>query len=164
MQRQVEFLANAGNDVDLAGRIDRADFGCLGDRHAKREAPIDRAGREGLHTRTQGRRVDLAVVSGNGTNANAAGEKFRRAALILADMRFGMRESDAADTVDRGEGQRIAGGAGRQDPDRDLMVEDLGETRLDLTIQFAGAIGHVEAAGVSLQGVGDLRVGARPVV
>ncbi len=71
---------------------------------------------------------DLAGFARQADELDAAAEEFRRAAFVGRDMRLGMAQHRAPWRRQMGERQRIRGGAGRHQEDRDLVLENLGES------------------------------------
>src|SRR5262249_2185566 len=91
-------------------------------------------------------------------------EEFRRAAFILADMGLLMGEDRAPGPGDAGEGERVRSGAGQHEEDRNLMLEDGGEARLDGLRPVVLAIGGEGAVIGCGAGGHDTRAGADGVV
>ena len=72
---------------------------------------------------------DLAAVAGNADELRAAGEKFRRAAFVVVDMRLFVAEHRLPRTGQRRQRERVGGRAGRRRERRRLGLENLGELR-----------------------------------
>ena len=78
---------------------------------------------------------DLAGLARQADELDAAAEEFRRAAFVGRDVRLGMAQHRAPGRREMRERQRIGGGAGRHQEDRDLALEDLGELRSTRLVQ-----------------------------
>jgi len=108
--------------------------------------------------------VHLAARAMDGHEAAGAGEEFRRAAFVGRDMRLGMAESNATRLGDGGERQRIGGRAGADEEDGHLALEQVVEAFFHAAVEIARAVGRGIAGGFERQALGNLGVGAGPVV
>ena len=94
----------------------------------------------------------------------AAGEIFRRAALVLDRMRLAMAEADAAGLVGKRQRQRIGGRAGADEEHGDLTLEDLVELLVRPPCRGRCRHRRREAGAVRGQRRRDLRMRACPIV
>ena len=156
--------ADARDRADVVEAVDGADLRRLRDRGGHGLAGMDEGGRMAADGAVEQRRVDAAECAVDGRQACAAGEVFRRAALVLQHVRLAVGEGDAAGPGERRHRQRIGGGAGGDEIDGHLALEDLGNPGGDLAVEIAGAVGRCEARRLSGKGGRDRRMGARPVV
>src|SRR5262249_19722346 len=89
-----------------------------------------------------GRGRDLAAVARKPDQLDAAAKKFRRAAFVDRDMRSRVTEHRAPGRREMRQRQRIRTGPGRQQKDRHVVLEQLGEPRLDAPGPVVIAIGQ----------------------
>jgi len=94
----------------------------------------------------------------------AAAKKFRRAALVGRNVRFGMTEYDAPGRRDLRERQRICRRAGRYQEHRDVALEDFAKTPFDASRSIVIAIAERKAAVRPHNGVKDFGRDRRRVV
>ena len=82
---------------------------------------MDEAWPVGVEAALQGVEVDPGVLAGEQGKLGAAGVEFGRAALVALDVRFGMAEDRAVRRAEEGEGERVGGGAGWNQPNVEVV-------------------------------------------
>ena len=149
---------------NLMRAVDRAGFARLRERQ-RRCIHLMRP-MSGIAFDCRAHRVDdeLAADAGQPDELEAAAEELRRAAFVGDDVGFGVAQHAAPGRRDMRERQRIGGGAGRHDEDRNLALEDLAKPALDALCCIVIAIAERETGVGRENRVKDFRSDSRGVV
>ena len=115
---------------DLVGPVGRPRLRRLAERQRAGLAGLGLAARKARERLGKRRRLDFAVAAGDADDLGPGGEEFRRAALVVDHMRFLVAEHRLPRRRQRGERQRVGGGAGGDEEDRRLALENLAQARL----------------------------------
>ena len=135
MDRKPVRMRDVGERLDFLGPIDGAGLGRLRQRQHRR-ADVVRAAPLRLRERASSvAGAILPAVAREADELDPAAEEFRRAAFVGRDVRLGMAEDGAPGRRQMRERERIRGGAGRHQEDRDLVLEHLGESRSTRLVQ-----------------------------
>ena len=87
---------------------------------------LDLAARKARERLAQRLGRDLAADAGNADQLRAGGEELGRAAFVVDDVRLLVAERRLPRAGQRGERERVGGGAGGDEKSRDLALEQLG--------------------------------------
>ena len=152
MQGHAALMGDVGQRADFRRCVHRAAFRGLRDgQHARLHAVHMRL--EPRQSREQILRQDLRARTTNEREFRAAGEKLRRTTFVTLDVRLGVGQYRAPGRTQRGEGQRIRGGARGDREYTHARFEEFTEHR----VEFFGPLIRTICERDAVIGVGDGR-------
>lgn len=151
MNGQAGAAGQAGETGQRVGIIDGAGLGRVGQRQGADLDLVDRGERGPVQAAFEARGIDTAMRAVEQGELGAARIEFRRTAFVGLHMGVAVAEDRAPGRGERGEGERIGGGPGRDQIDRGLRGRE----------QVAQAVGDARHAGLGTVGRGIALVGGR---